>query len=221
MLERVLEPEVMDTVEDVYEYDAMDHSAVNRVFVDDFLAAGPPPGEILDLGTGTALIPIELSHRNRDVQILAVDWSPAMLDQAKVNVELYNATQQVRLEWVDSKALPYDDGRFASVMSNSLIHHIAQPQQALAEAVRVTAGGGLLFFRDLLRPPSTEELDRLVELYAADATPRQRQLYADSLRAALTLEEVRELVAALGFAPETVTATSDRHWTFSARKDAA
>ncbi len=36
MLERVLEPEAMDSPEEARDYDAMDHSAVNRVFVADF-----------------------------------------------------------------------------------------------------------------------------------------------------------------------------------------
>ena len=36
---RVLEPEVMDTPEEARDYDAMDHAAVNRVFVADFLTA--------------------------------------------------------------------------------------------------------------------------------------------------------------------------------------
>ncbi len=35
MLQRILEPEVMDTDEDAREYDAMDHAAVNAVFVVD------------------------------------------------------------------------------------------------------------------------------------------------------------------------------------------
>lgn len=35
MLPRVLEPEVMDTVEEAVDYDAMDHGEVNRVFVED------------------------------------------------------------------------------------------------------------------------------------------------------------------------------------------
>ena len=39
MLPRTLEPEVMDTAEEAADYDAMDHSEVNRVFVDDLLAA--------------------------------------------------------------------------------------------------------------------------------------------------------------------------------------
>ena len=39
MLSRILETEVMDTPAEALDYDAMDHSAVNRVFVDDLLAA--------------------------------------------------------------------------------------------------------------------------------------------------------------------------------------
>src|SRR5947207_183966 len=80
-LVRVLEPEVMDTPEEARDYDAMDHSAVNRLFVDDLLAAGvvpataddQPVAEILDLGTGTALIPIELCRRCADCRVMAVD----------------------------------------------------------------------------------------------------------------------------------------------------
>jgi hypothetical protein len=54
--------------------------------------------------------------------------------------------------------------------------------------------------------------------YAADADAHQRQMFADSLHAALTLDEVRAAVQSLGFDPDTVQLTSDRHWTWSARK---
>jgi hypothetical protein len=58
MLNRTLEPEVMDTAADALDYDRMDHREVNRRFVDDFLAAAPDLSDVLDLGTGTAQIPI-------------------------------------------------------------------------------------------------------------------------------------------------------------------
>jgi len=38
-LHRILEPEVMDTLEEAFEYDSMDHSQVNEVFCNDFFAA--------------------------------------------------------------------------------------------------------------------------------------------------------------------------------------
>ena len=39
MLTRVLEPEVMDSDQDAREYDAMDHAAVNALFVTELLDA--------------------------------------------------------------------------------------------------------------------------------------------------------------------------------------
>jgi hypothetical protein len=39
MLDRILEPEFMDTAEEARDYDSMDHAEVNRRFVDDLLAA--------------------------------------------------------------------------------------------------------------------------------------------------------------------------------------
>jgi hypothetical protein len=76
----------------------------------------------------------------------------------------------------------------------------------------------VLFFRDLMRPPDDATLRRLVDLYTAGANDHQRQLFADSLHAALTLDEVRAIVTAIGFEPDTVRSTSDRHWTWVAQK---
>ena len=52
---------------------------------------------------------------------------------------------------------------------------------------------------------------------AGSANARQRQMFDDSLRAALTLDEVRDLVRSLGFDSRGVNQTSDRHWTWKAQ----
>lgn len=218
MLERVLEPEAMDTAELARDYDDMDHSEVNRRFVDDFLAAEPDVGEILDLGTGTAQIPVELCSRTSDARVVAIDLAVHMLDLARLKIEVAGLIGHILLEQADGKQLLYESDRFTAVMSNSIVHHVPDPALPLAEAHRVTRPGGLIFFRDLLRPDSDAEVGRLVDQYAADVTDHQRQLFDDSLRAALTLDEVRDLVTPLGYPADAVAATSDRHWTFSARK---
>ena len=216
MLQRVLEPEVMDSADEARDYDAMDHVEVNRRFVADLLAAGPLAGEILDLGTGTAQIPLELCRQAPVAHVLAIDLARHMLALAEENIRRAGLTDQIRTELVDGKRLPYADGAFGLVMSNSIVHHIPDPAHVLAEAVRVTQPGGRLFFRDLLRPPDSQALARLVETYAGSANRHQRQMFDDSLHAALDLGEIRTLVAGLGFAAQTVQQTSDRHWTWSA-----
>jgi len=220
MLKRVLEPEVMDSPQEALDYDAMDHSEVNRGFVADLLAAGYAEGEVLDLGTGTAQIPIELCQQHDRAHVVAVDLSVSMLDLARGNVEVESLTDRILLDRVDGKSLPYEDGRFACVMSTSIVHHIPLPAAVLGEAVRVTAPGGLIFFRDLLRPPSKAQLDELVQSYAGEANAHQQQMFAESLHAALTVEEMQSLVTPLGCPAESVAATSDRHWTWCFRKPA-
>ena len=116
----------------------------------------------------------------------------------------------------DAKRLPFADGSFAAVMSNSIIHHIPEPAAVISEMVRVLRAGGSIFVRDLLRPADEPIVTTLVNQYAAGANDHQRQMFAASLHAALTLEEVRQLVAAAGLDPAAARQTSDRHWTWSA-----
>ncbi len=218
MLERILEPEVMDDQADAFAYDVMDHAEVNRTFVDDLLTLGNIAGDVLDVGTGTAQIPIELCRRQPHLRLMAIDLSAAMLDLAMAHVTYAGFAGQIDLQLVDAKQLPLDDGCFAVVVSNSIVHHVAYPLDVLAEAWRVLRPGGHIFVRDLMRPKDIVRLEALVATHAQDATPRQRALFADSLHAALRLDEIRALVEELGVSPATVAATSDRHWTWSAIK---
>lgn len=218
MLPRVLEPEVMDTPEEAHDYDAMDHTAVNRLFVSDFLANWNGQGPILDVGTGTAQIPIELCRQHAGAEIVAIDLAEHMLALAKRNVAGGGFAARIRPEKQNARAMTYADGSFQAIISNSIVHHIPEPVHVIAEMVRVCAPGGRLFIRDLMRPPDSRTLQHLVDAYAAGANNHQRKMFADSLHAALTLDEVRRLAERFGFAPGGVQATSDRHWTWSAQK---
>jgi len=217
MLQRVLEPEVMDTPADAADYDSMDHSAVNRAFAVDFISnAQNIVGPILDVGTGTALIPIELCRQSPTISIVAIDLADEMLKLAVFNVQQAGLTQRVRIEKANGRGLIYSKGEFPAVISNSIIHHIPDPFECFSEMVRVCSPGGVIFVRDLIRPPDEAALLHLVNLYAGNANAHQQTLFADSLRAALTLAEVQSQVVQLGYDASTVTQTSDRHWTWSA-----
>ena len=67
-----------------------------------------------------------------------------------------------------------------------------------------------------MRPESIETLESIVQAYAGDATEYCQQLFHQSLHAALTLDEMRQLVLDCGWNPDGVQATSDRHWTWAA-----
>src|SRR5208283_1226225 len=110
MLPRVLEPEAMDSTLEAHDYDTMDHSAVNRVFVADFLSIWPGQGPILDVGTGTAQIPIELCRAVPWARVVGVDLSAAMLAVGRENARRAGLSDRLRLERCDAKSLPFAEG---------------------------------------------------------------------------------------------------------------
>lgn len=248
-LERTLEPEVMDTVEEAVDYDLMNHSVVNRVFVQDLLrfsaetdtdlaASGTaddvrpelsnirsslsgdilPAGTVIDIGAGTALIPLELVDAAPHVgPIIAVDLSVEMLRLAVQHLRERKVGRRIMPLLTDAKHLPFADSSCEVVISNSIVHHIPQPMAVFRELRRVIKPGGILFLRDLLRPTSKQEVEEIVAEYAGEDNPHQQQLFRQSLHAALTVVEVRDLLDRTDFTNASVTATSDRHWTVTAR----
>jgi ubiquinone/menaquinone biosynthesis C-methylase UbiE len=216
-LNRVLEPEVMDSEEEAREYDAMDHGAVNSLFCRDLLAHWPDLRRTLDVGTGTARIVIELCRRARETRAVAVDLAPSMLRLGARNVELAGLSGVISLELCDAQKLGFAAGVFGCVLSNSLIHHVPDPRGPLREMRRVLAPGGLLFVRDLFRPNDDEAVRALVTRYAKTETPDQRALFEASLRAAFTVQEMKDIAADAGIDPSAVEATSDRHFTIAYR----
>lgn len=218
MLPRTLEPEIMDSTDEANEYDAMDHQTVNEAFANDFLAVGNVGKDCLDLGTGTALIPIEICQRNDDIRIMAMDASMAMLELARYRLELANMTDRIQLYYGNVNAMPFEASYFDAVVSNTLLHHLAEPAKMLAEAWRVLRPNGLLFIRDLVRPGTDNEIEEFVDAHAQGETAFSKQLLRQSFYAALTLNEIRELIRETGVAAESVQMTSNRHWTINARK---
>jgi ubiquinone/menaquinone biosynthesis C-methylase UbiE len=233
MLPRVLEAEVMDTEAEARDYDAMDFAAVNRAFVEDFFRAWDVCSPVLDVCTGTARIPIELCRyflesdaavggaivrRWGEIRVTAVDLADHMLALARRNVDAAGLSDRISLVKADAKCLPFPDESFRAAICNGSVHHIPDPIACFAEMHRVCDPDSVIFIRDLLRPASEAELLQLVKTHAAEANDHQRAMFGASLRAALTLEEVREAVDRLGYAAETVQQTSDRHWTWAATR---
>jgi ubiquinone/menaquinone biosynthesis C-methylase UbiE len=217
----------MDTALEADDYDAMDHAAVNTTYVGDLLAVWQPRAEVatrvLDVGTGTALIPLEIAKNLQHAHILGIDLASHMLAVAQRNVELANLNGRVSLANMDAKALPLSE-HFDAVVSNSVVHHIPEPVTVLRVMRARTKPDGVLFVRDLVRPNSVAEIERLVTMYsglrpseivAAARWDRQRELFAASLHAALSLEEIRAVAEAIDIPSTCVQLTSDRHWTLA------
>jgi len=212
-MQRVLEPEVMDTWEEAVEYDSMDFTEVNAAFAKSAIELGPICGKILDAGTGTARIPIAIAQMRPAWEMTCIDMSANMLKLGLENVSEANVRSQIKLELVDAKAMPYPDSYFDMVISNSIIHHLPDPLPFLREVRRVLKPNGAVFLRDLLRPEDEAIRDNLVEVYAVDCNSHQKQLFSDSLHAAFTLAEIQTMIETAGLEGVRIYESSDRHWT--------
>ncbi|MEA5570431.1 class I SAM-dependent methyltransferase [Calothrix sp. UHCC 0171] len=213
-MDRILEPEVMDTWEESIAYDAMDFTEVNTAFANDAIALAPTqPILVLDAGTGPGRIPTIMAQLRPQWQFIGVDLAASMLQIAQQQVEQVNLQEQIRFELVDVKNLPYEDGQFDLVVSNSLVHHLAEPLPFFQEIKRILKPHGGILIRDLFRPANIETLNALVDSITKDCDARQKKLFGDSLQAALTIDEVRNLIEQAGLKNIDVYQNSDRHWT--------
>jgi len=209
-MKRILEPEAMDTAEEAEDYDGMNHSDPNRNFMQRLFELGAH-GHLLDLGTGPAHLPIMIAKARPDLRVTGIDLAHHMLRVAAHNIEASGLGDRIELKHGDAKALGLEAASFDTVYSNTILHHIPDPRPFLAEAKRMVKPGGTLLIRDLFRPPIDTRVDELVELYAGEDSERQQNLFAASLRAAFTPEELRDLADQSGLTDCEVVIDTDRH----------
>jgi SAM-dependent methyltransferase len=102
------------------------------------LADVPAPRRVLDLGTGTGVVALALADRYPEAEILGVDLSPGMIEEARLKVSAELAGR-VDFEVGDAAALSSPDGAFELVVLSNMIPFFD-------ELARVVAPGGTLVF---------------------------------------------------------------------------
>ena len=179
----------------------MDHAEVNGRFVGDLLALRSRVTGVLDVGTGTAQIPIELVRTRADG---ARDGDRSRRTTcsrcSRARTSCGRSFEgRITLEKRDAKSAGGPDGKVRGTSwSNTILHHIPESRTDLIrEDVAAHGQGRSIFLRDLARPSSVEEVRALVRKYGGAPTTidpreiashaRQLALFEASLHAALTL----------------------------------
>lgn len=79
-----------------------------------------PPPRVLDLGTGTGVVALALAERYPEAEVVGIDLSPAMIEEARAKVSSELAGR-LRFEVGDASALPFPDGDFELVVLSNMI----------------------------------------------------------------------------------------------------
>lgn len=218
MMERVLEPEVMDDPEQALAYARADFADENQGFVRAFLESYPDwtEGHVLDLGCGPADIPIRLARALPGCRVTAVDASPAMIRLAEQAVREAGLGGRItlRCERFQSLALPEPAD---AALSNSLLHHVPNPLQFWFWLRKLVKPGSSVLVMDLLRPESPEEAQAIVDCYAAGEPAVLRRDFFNSLLAAFTEDEVAAQLAEMNLSRLLIDVPDDRHWIVAGR----
>jgi SAM-dependent methyltransferase len=104
---------------------------------------------VLDVGCGAGHT--ALAFAAACAEVVALDLTEAMLEQTGA-LARRRGLGNVSLQQGDAAALPFPEGRFDVVTSRLCAHHYAAPQQAVHEAARVLAPGGLFLLSDTVAP---------------------------------------------------------------------
>ena len=213
-MRRTVEPELMDDPLQVLAYAQADFRASDRALVDrlveifgESLGDGPGP-RLVDLGCGPGNISFLLAERFPKASVLGLDGAAAMLEVAKRELADRELAQSPlgchgladRIGFAQvilgRDSLPHCG--FTAVVSNSLLHHLHDPQALWRHLPHLAAPGAAIYIKDLRRPASPEAALALLQQHLAAAPPVLQRDYLASLHAAFEPAEVEAQLRSAG-----------------------
>ena len=208
-MQRSVEPELMDDPLQVLAYAQADFRATDQALVDrlvelfgESLGDGPGP-RLVDLGCGPGNISFGLAERFPQTSVLGLDGAAAMLEVAERELAQRalgcpGLADRLRFAQVllGPETLPY--GGFTAVVSNSLLHHLHDPQALWRHLRQLAAPGAAVYIKDLRRPATAEAALALQQLHLAAAPAVLQRDYLASLHAAFEPAEVEAQLRVAG-----------------------
>jgi ubiquinone/menaquinone biosynthesis C-methylase UbiE len=213
-MKRTPEPELMDDPEQARAYALADFSEPHQAFVDYFVRCFPrhQPQRVLDLGCGPADISIRFARTYPDCEITGVDGAEAMLVCAREAIAAAGVTARIHVHHMHLPAKLTDAGSFDTVISNSLLHHLADPMVLWQTLAQLPAARSAVFIMDLMRPVSERMARELVQQYASQEPEILKRDFYHSLCAAYRPDEIQAQLRVTNLATYLqIEVVSDRH----------
>jgi ubiquinone/menaquinone biosynthesis C-methylase UbiE len=166
---------------------------VYRRFVKKVARIYAPGRRVLDIGTGSGLLAIELARARPDWLITGIDVSEDMLKIARQNAARAGLSDRIDFHKATSAALPFPDGSFVLVTSNASFRLWKEPFKVFKEIARVTAPGGYCLVWDNLRLTALCPLLGFIGR-TMGMNSKQRRLWMQAVRSSYTLGETRSII---------------------------
>ncbi|HEX2033170.1 MAG TPA: metalloregulator ArsR/SmtB family transcription factor [Chloroflexota bacterium] len=128
-----------------------------------------------DLGCGTGQVSAALAPFV--ARVIAVDASPAMLQAAQRRLQGFGT---VELRRGALETLPIDDERLDAAVLTLVLHHVPEPESALAEVARALKPGGRLVIVDMLPHDRESYRQQLGHVWLGFGEERLRGLLAEA-----------------------------------------
>jgi ubiquinone/menaquinone biosynthesis C-methylase UbiE len=213
VIERIPEPQLMDTEEQVWAYAQADFEVPHQEFADSLVhwLGAAAPGRAIDLGCGPGDITRRVARSLIDWTIHGIDGGRNMLDRARKETRGTGLEDRVRFSHhlLPDAALPA--GEYDLVFSNSLLHHLDDPCVLWETMQQVGVPGCAVYIMDLRRPVTREGAQALVRAYGGQEPEVLQVDFYNSLLAAYTGEEVLLQLEGAGLGCLQVITISDRH----------
>ena len=148
---------------------------------------------LLDVGSGPGGIPLKIARCCPELMVVGVDRSMNMIVAARRSALELGLAERALFLVGDASKLSFRNATFDLVISNSLLHHVADPIPVFNEMARVAKPAGIVLLRDLRRP-SRLAFPLHVCWFGRYYSGLMRKLYTDSVRAAYTAPELAGLL---------------------------
>lgn len=215
---RTPEPELMDDHAQAVAYAYADFATSHDFFVDRFSHQFPQTavtGTWLDLGCGPGDVLRRFARRYPNCQLHGIDGSATMLEIGKEQTLEAGLSHRISLfqRYLPTQVLPLP--RYQGALSNSFLHHLADPMVLWKTIAQYTAPGCPVYVMDLCRPKDEAEAKRLVSLYSSGEPELLKRDFYDSLLAAYEKDEVEEQLKEAGLSHLKVQVVEHQHFLVS------
>ena len=211
-MNRILEPELMEDIDQVIAYSKADFKSSNQLFLDHILKENVSHiSNLIDLGCGPADLTLELAVKLNVKNTWAVDGSKQMCELAQkavINKKLENKVKIVHERIPD---LSFNSEKIDMIVSKDLLHHIPDPIVFWDQIERLSQKDTKIYVMDLLRPESEKEARSIVENVSAHEADVLKTDFYNSLLAAFTMEEIKHQLEKTNF-KYTLKTLGDRHF---------